>query len=314
MSYIIDAGASCDDESLCTQTDTCQSGQCIGSNPVICTALDQCHDVGTCDSATGQCNNPNMPDATSCDDGSLCTQTDTCQSGQCIGSSPVTCTALDQCHDIGTCDSATGQCSNPNKPDATSCDDESLCTQTDTCQSGQCIGSYPITCTALDQCHDIGVCDGSTGQCSQPIKANGTSCDDEDACTQEDICEEGMCIGTTPVTCTALNQCHDIGTCNTTTGQCSQPFKVDNSTCDDGNACTDEDKCISGTCQGVGSCPVAPPQEEEVPISIPPIIPPQYHQFVPEYTPAVAGKISTAAQQQIALYIGIFFSLVPIFM
>jgi hypothetical protein len=35
---------------------------------------------------------------------------------------------------------------------------------------------------------------------------------------------------------------------------------------------------------------------------------------VPEYTPAVAGKISTAAQQQIALYIGIFFSLVPIFM
>ncbi len=136
---------------------------------------------------------------------------------------------------------------------------------------------------------------------------------DEDACTQEDICEEGMCIGTTPVICTALSQCHDIGTCNPTTGQCSQPFKVNNSTCDDGDACTDEDVCNSGTCRGIDSCTVAP-QKEEAPVAIPPIIPPQYHQFVPEYTPVVAGKISNADQQHIVLYIGIFFSLVPIFM
>ncbi|MBI3391542.1 MAG: hypothetical protein HY027_27730 [Deltaproteobacteria bacterium] len=34
-------GASCDDADACTQTDTCQAGTCTGSNPVVCTALDQ---------------------------------------------------------------------------------------------------------------------------------------------------------------------------------------------------------------------------------------------------------------------------------
>jgi hypothetical protein len=304
----------CDDENLCTQTDTCQSGQCVGSNPVTCTALDQCHDVGTCDSSNGQCSNPSKPDATECDDGDLCSQIDTCQSGQCVGSNPVTCIALDQCHDVGTCDSSNGQCSNPSKPDTTNCDDGSLCTQTDTCQSGQCVGSNPVICNALSQCHDVGTCDGATGQCSQPVKSNGTSCDDEDACTQEDICEEGTCIGINPVTCSALNQCHDVGTCDTTTGQCSQPLKANNSTCDDGDACTDDDVCLSGMCRGVDSCPVAPPQEVETPIAITPIIPPQYHQFVPENAPAAQGKISSATQKPIALYLGIFVYLVKIFM
>lgn len=85
-----------------------------------------------------------------------------------------------------------------SQSDGTACDDGNAWTQTDTCQSGVCVGSNPVTCTALDQCHDVGTCDGSTGQCSQPMKANGTSCNDEDACTQEDSCEEGMCLGTTP--------------------------------------------------------------------------------------------------------------------
>src|SRR5262249_12809754 len=31
---------------------------CLGANPVVCTAMDECHDVGTCDPTTGQCSNP----------------------------------------------------------------------------------------------------------------------------------------------------------------------------------------------------------------------------------------------------------------
>ena len=31
------------DGNVCTQTDTCQGGICVGSNPVVCTASDQCH-------------------------------------------------------------------------------------------------------------------------------------------------------------------------------------------------------------------------------------------------------------------------------
>src|SRR5207247_365741 len=101
-------GAACNDGNACTHTDSCQSGVCTGSNAVVCTALDQCHDVGTCNTGTGVCSNPPKANGTSCNDGNSCTQTDTCQGGSCTGSNPVTCTPSDQCHIAGVCDPATG--------------------------------------------------------------------------------------------------------------------------------------------------------------------------------------------------------------
>jgi hypothetical protein len=105
------------------------------------------------------------------------------------------CTALDSCHDVGTCDPGTGICSNPAKPNGTSCDDGNLCTQTDSCQSGVCTGSNPVVCTALDPCHDVGVCDAGTGLCSNLAKADGTSCDDGSPYTTGDRCLAGTCLG-----------------------------------------------------------------------------------------------------------------------
>jgi hypothetical protein len=58
---------------------------CVGSNPVVCTALDQCHVPGVCDTMTGSCSNPNKPDGQVCDDNNVCTQEDHCQGGVCIG-------------------------------------------------------------------------------------------------------------------------------------------------------------------------------------------------------------------------------------
>jgi len=187
-------GTTCDDGDLCTKTDTCQAGACIGTDPVTCTALDQCHVAGVCDHETGICSDPPIADGTACDDGDLCTKTDTCQAGACIGDDPVICTALDQCHDTGTCDPATGVCSSPELADGTACNDGNACTQTDTCMAGACIGDDPVTCTALDQCHDAGVCDPETGICSDPPIADGTTCDDGDLCTKTDTCQAGACI------------------------------------------------------------------------------------------------------------------------
>lgn len=52
---------------------------------VVCPeAIDDCHDVGTCDRWTGLCSNPEVPDGTACDDGNSCT-TDTCVAGECQG-------------------------------------------------------------------------------------------------------------------------------------------------------------------------------------------------------------------------------------
>src|SRR5581483_11754008 len=169
-------GTPCTDGNACTQTDTCQGGVCTGSNAVVCTASDQCHDAGTCNPLSGQCSNPAKPDGSACNDGSACTQTDTCTAGSCGGGNPIVCTASDQCHDAGVCNPLNGQCSNPAKPDGSACSDGSACTQTDTCQSGTCSGTNPVVCTALDQCHDVGTCNPGTGQCSNPAKANGSAC------------------------------------------------------------------------------------------------------------------------------------------
>src|SRR5207244_1701211 len=139
-------GAVCDDGNACTQTDTCQSGSCTGGNPVVCTAQDQCHVAGTCDTQTGACSNPEKPDGAACSDGNGCTLADTCQSGACTGGTPVVCTPQDQCHLAGTCDTKPGACSNPAKPDGAACSDGNPCTQVDTCQAGACEGTSPVVC------------------------------------------------------------------------------------------------------------------------------------------------------------------------
>src|SRR6185436_12939904 len=162
----------------CTQTDTCSGGSCVGGNPVICTPLDPCHVAGTCNTGTGVCTNPNAGNGTTCSDGNGCTQNDTCQSGTCQPGAPVTCTPLDPCHLAGTCNPGTGTCSNPNANDGTGCSDGNACTQTDTCQSGTCTGSNPVTCTPLDPCHVAGTCNPGTGSCSNPNANDGTACSD----------------------------------------------------------------------------------------------------------------------------------------
>lgn len=51
-----------------------------------------------------------------------------------------------------------------------------------------------VVCAAQDQCHDAGTCDPATGQCSNPVKADGNVCDDGNACTVGDTCRAGTCL------------------------------------------------------------------------------------------------------------------------
>ena len=238
-------GLGCNDGDACTQTDQCTGGSCVGGNPVICTPLDQCHDAGTC--TAGICSNPAKPNGSGCNDADACTQTDQCTGGACVGGNPVVCTPLDQCHDAGTCNPGSGMCSNPPSTNGTGCNDGSLCTQTDQCDgAGNCVGGNPVICTALDQCHDVGTCAPGTGVCSNPNKPDGTGCTDADACTQTDQCTGGACVGGNPVICTALDQCHDVGTCAPGTGVCSNPPSANGTGCNDGDACTQTDQCNGG--------------------------------------------------------------------
>src|SRR5205823_5331790 len=181
--------------------------------------------------------NPAQADGTPCTDGNVCTQTDACAAGACVGANPVVCTASDQCHTAGTCDPATGTCSNTPIAGckfcstATDCDDQDACTS-DTCVSGVC--SYPT----------IRPC--------KPCTTPGT-CSDGNACTT-DTCDSGVCHNTaipgcTPCTTTsaALGACNDFNACTTdscTGGVCVHTYTV-SSTCLGPDASSPE---ICGNC------------------------------------------------------------------
>jgi hypothetical protein len=142
----------------------------------------------------------------------------------------------------------------------TACDTGSLCLPGGTCQAGACVSAAPVTCAALDQCHDVGVCSPASGVCSQPVKAVGTTCSDTNGCTSGDVCNAaGACVGAA-VTCSqSLNACvAATGTCTSTgatTFTCGFANQPAGAACSDGNLCTQTDACNgAGVC--VGSNPV----------------------------------------------------------
>src|SRR2546425_957724 len=229
--------------------DTCTDGTCGGAPRSCAGAADQCN-AGVCNESTNHCEPEPKADGTTCNDGNSCTQADSCQSGVCVGANPVVCTAPDDCHFAGTCDPSTGTCSHPLKANGTVCSDGDACTQTDTCHAGVCSGTKPVVCTPSDQCHDAGICNPTTGTCSNPSRHDGTACTDGNACTQADACQAGVCTGTNPVVCTASDQCHQAGICDPATGTCSNPNEPDGLACNDGLFCTVDDTCSAGVCGG----------------------------------------------------------------
>jgi hypothetical protein len=179
------------------------------------------------------CANAKYYNGTVCADGNPCTWGDICQNKVCVPdpNRATSCSASDQCHNAGTCDVTTGQCSNPAKGDGTTCDDGNACTQTDACQNGTCTGTNPISCAASDQCH-LGVCDPTSGACTNPQAPDGTACNDGNGCTQTDTCLSGSCTGGNPKTCGGADGCHNAGTCDPTSGTCGQPTEIDKIGCD----------------------------------------------------------------------------------
>ena len=81
------ANADCDDGLTCTGAESCNtiSGMCQAGTPVDCSGLaDQCN-TAACEEP-GTCVVTPRIDGYGCNDGNLCTMTDVCQSGVCVGS------------------------------------------------------------------------------------------------------------------------------------------------------------------------------------------------------------------------------------
>jgi hypothetical protein len=200
--------------------------------------------AGTGGSASATCTG--MADGTACSDGDACTLNDVCMAGACVPGAAKTCAPLDSCHDAGTCDSGTGQCTTPAKADGATCNDGDQCTQTDVCMAGVCKGGNPVVCPS-DQCHTAGTCTPATGMCTpEKLKPNLTPCDDGNPCTVSDSCLAGACNGTAKA-CPWSDACN-VGSCNANSGACETKPVANGGSCSDGSVCTSGDVCTAGAC------------------------------------------------------------------
>jgi hypothetical protein len=77
----------------------------------------------------------------------------------------------------------------------------------------------------------VSTCDPATGVCSNAVKADGTACDDGNACTQSDTCSSGTCVAGAAPNCDDSNPCtndscdSEVGCVNAPNGVCTDDPK-----------------------------------------------------------------------------------------
>lgn len=91
-------------------------------------------------------------------------------------------------------------------------------------------------------------CDLERG-CLHTAADDGTRCDDGDRCTTGDACTAGSCGASGVVACAPPDACHEAGVCEPGTGKCTYAAKPEGVACDDGDACTLQDRCTGGACR-----------------------------------------------------------------
>lgn len=185
-----------------------------------------------------------------------------CCNGSCIPA----CVASDACHLAGSCDPATGACTNPPAPAGTACGDTASCAAglaraADVCDgTGACVLGESVSC-GLFTCDEAGV-------------ACRTSCAADDECIALAHCDDGLCLPDLPIgaPCDEPSDCADglfcvrdqpggpgiccnepcddaCRSCRAQTPGLCQPV-LNGTPCDDGNPCTINDACLMGVCSG----------------------------------------------------------------
>ncbi|HTU57728.1 MAG TPA: C-type lectin domain-containing protein, partial [Polyangiales bacterium] len=122
--------------------------------------------------------------------------------------------------DAGRPPSAASGASSPDQP--LQAPNGGACATDEACESGACVAGTccESRCDAPPACYRAEAkCD--TGHCQYVAAPSGEACDDDNACTTDDRCQDGVCAGA--------------------------------SNCDDDNACTG-DFCGSGSCAHASTC------------------------------------------------------------
>ena len=258
--YLFDDGKGCDDGDPCTDGDNCQTGVCAGS-PKVCNnpPAAKCKDTKTLTTwaAQGSCSGGSCSYAqkdVACP-GGCDLQTNTCNGDPCAG---VTCkTPPSPCHaPTGTCKN--GSCTYPVAT-GKACDDGNPCTDGDVCTAAATCAGKTRTCASPP----ASTC--KSGSVLAVYLSPGSCVSGSCKYTQKDVtcqfgCAGGACNGDpcSGVSCNSPpnSQCYaPQGVCSG--GKCS--YVTTTGACDDGNSCTVNDSCQSGTCAGSPMTCATPP-------------------------------------------------------
>ncbi len=244
-------GLACDDGNACTSADSCTAGVCGGS-AVTCDDGNECT-VDSCDAVLG-CQAAPASAGTTCDDGLFCTVNNACDgAGACVGAPRDCSNAAATCFEGVACDEAADLCV-PANPSAsgTACGGD-VCVDAGTCDgNGVCSGESNVDCSNLDTDCEIGVCDGTSGACVAQPRPDGTVCDDADACTENNICESGVCGGDAVVCEDDDNEC-TAPSCDPAQGCVFEDLPF-GSTCSESFCSADGTSVSAGICDGSGAC------------------------------------------------------------
>ncbi|OGQ07399.1 MAG: hypothetical protein A3G32_05385 [Deltaproteobacteria bacterium RIFCSPLOWO2_12_FULL_40_28] len=275
-----------DDENLCNGVMYCdKSGQesqwhCV-VNPktiVTCPKSKESCQSDICNPATGACEIKNIADGTSCPSGHPCYKESACQNGACTK---------------GLWDYLDPQCQCSNDQDCKKYEDGNACNGTLYCllATHQCLlnPATTINCpSAFDTVCQQNLCQPKTGKCEMTPLQEGIPCDDNNFCTEKDMCHAGKCTPgknicecnkdadctskakdlcegfyycdvkshacllnpASKVVCSTVDDTECAkNSCDPSTGKCSLKPLSDGQACNaDGLYCTPEDQCLGGKC------------------------------------------------------------------
>jgi uncharacterized delta-60 repeat protein len=267
-------GTPCDFNSNdCTVGDACKAGVCTVGPPMDLDDKNPCtKDV----CIKGQVEHQPMLEG-QCDDENECTENDHCVLGTCVVGTPVQC-VVGPCAADAECIQGQG-CVTTWKPVGASCGGNDSCAATLACDAEHaCTAAGPWDCDDGDPC-TVDTCDAGPGTCTHVAAKDGTPCEDQNECTENDHCVLGTCVVGTPVQCVvgpcaADAECIQGQGCVTTwkpvgascagNDPCAATLACDAehackaaggpSDCDDGDPCTlDTCDAGSGTCTHVAA-------------------------------------------------------------
>jgi len=274
-------GTLCEDNNACTTGDSCDGGECKGT-PVDCSLQDTPCAKAECEPATGKCVAVPPEILFKCAiDGECYGEGDPSPAGKsnvdksCLvcrpGISPTqwspnadSCYIDGKCYELG--EQVVDECHvcNPGTPvvatsvgDGKPCDDDDNPCTSQKCKSGVCeVANLAGTecddgapCTELDACLD-GVCAGQPYSCDDGLECTTDLCDGKGGCQSPIVggfCKiDGACV---PENAAAPGS-FGCRLCAPDSAIEDWTEAVQDSPCDDDNACTLGDHCLAGSCGG----------------------------------------------------------------